>query len=717
MTSKFDSTSGNGLVNAAAAVAEATRQTTFPDVPDLGGNSWGNDLVKAPEAWAKGYTGQGIVVAVIDTGVDIDHEDLKDNIWKNPGEIPGNGIDDDKNGKVDDINGWNFGTRTNPKGDNDVRPGTNDPGQAHGTHVAGTIAAAKNNLGISGVAYNAKIMPIRLGDIRTTTEIQPDGKIKPVTKWENTGGSLTDAIRYAVDSGANVINMSLGGPQGDPAQKEAIAYAASKNVVVVMSSGNSYSTSPEFPAAYANQYGIAVGAVNINKEIADFSNQAGSDSNMAYVVAPGVEVYSTLPNNNYGFLGGTSMAAPHVAGVAALMLSANRNLTSQQVRQILTDSATALSNNVPVVAPLPELSIPLPPEPPRPLPPIVIPTPQDPTPTPTPTPGPAPTPTPTPTPVPTPTPTPAPVPTPTPTPAPVPTPTPTPAPVPTPTPTPAPVPTPTPTPAPVPTPTPTPTPIPVPTPTPIPIGAIINDSNLLNAFDDLFTSASTGIVNGDILKLTPDDNFLDLSLPGLGATPSGGVLALEGNDTILGSSGNDVVNGNTGADSLKGAGGNDLLRGGKNEDMIRGDDGNDILSGGQDHDTLEGVFGNDLLRGGKGNDILMGGDGNDILMGDMGSDTLTGGGGADTFVLIVNSEAGNRDPNLADQITDFGQGDSIAIAGNISSSELRFNGVGSNTVIQRGNGDILGNVLNVTPATVQKATLIVRLTDPALRFG
>ncbi len=264
MTSEFDKASGYGLVDAAAAVASGIGQLTFPDVTDLGGKSWGNDLVKAPEAWAKGYTGQGVVVAVIDTGVDINHEDLKDNIWKNPGEIAGNGIDDDGNGKVDDINGWNFGTRTNANGDNDVRPGTSDSGQDHGTHVAGTIAAANNNLGISGVAYNAKIMPIRLGDIITTPEIQPDGKEKFVANWvEGTRGSLIDAIRYATDMGANIINMSLSGKQGDAATQEAIAYAASKNVIVVSSAGNSGGTSPEFPAAYANQYGIAVGAVNI----------------------------------------------------------------------------------------------------------------------------------------------------------------------------------------------------------------------------------------------------------------------------------------------------------------------------------------------------------------------------------------------------------------------------------------------------------------------
>lgn len=195
------------------------------------------------------------------------------------------------------------------------------------------------------------------------------------------------------------------------------------------------------------------------------------------------------------------------------------------------------------------------------------------------------------------------------------------------------------------------------------------------------------------------------------------MLALEGNDTIKGSSGNDVVNGNADSDSLSGAGGNDLLRGGKGEDRILGDEGNDILSGGRENDTIEGGAGNDFVRGGRDNDLLIGGDGNDFLVGDLGSDTLTGGGGADTFILIANAESGPRDSNLADQITDFSQGDQIAIVGNISQSDLRFNAVSGNTVIQLANGEILGNVLNVTPATVQSATFIAVTTDVALRFG
>ncbi|HYX15073.1 MAG TPA: S8 family serine peptidase, partial [Nostoc sp.] len=134
-TQNYNSTNGYGLINGAAAVARGIGQNTFADVPDLGGNNWGADLVKAPEVWAQGYTGKGIVVAVIDTGVDYNHEDLKNNIWTNTKEVAGNGIDDDSNGYIDDNYGWNFSDKNNNTLDNN----------GHGTHVSGTIAGENNN--------------------------------------------------------------------------------------------------------------------------------------------------------------------------------------------------------------------------------------------------------------------------------------------------------------------------------------------------------------------------------------------------------------------------------------------------------------------------------------------------------------------------------------------------------------------------------------------
>jgi trimeric autotransporter adhesin len=323
----FSSIYGYGLVNAAAAVARAIGQTTpFANVTDLGGDNWSNDMVNAPEVWASGYTGQGITVAVIDSGVDINHEDLANNIWRNSSEIAGNGIDDDRNGYIDDVYGWNFGANQN---NNNVLPGTTSQGQGHGTHVAGTIAAANNGLGVTGVAYGSRIMALRLGNVAN------DGRF-------TNPGSLAEAIRYAVNNGARVINMSLG--WSDSAElREALAYAASRNVITVSAAGNESEASPGNPAQYATQYGISVGAININRGIAGFSNRAGSNSIIQQVVGPGVDIYSTTPGNTYGYKSGTSMATPAVAGVIALMLSANPNLTHAQIRDILTSSAVRLS--------------------------------------------------------------------------------------------------------------------------------------------------------------------------------------------------------------------------------------------------------------------------------------------------------------------------------------------------------------------------------------
>ncbi|ODG96241.1 hypothetical protein A4S05_19220 [Nostoc sp. KVJ20] len=311
-TGNYNSTNGYGLINGAAAVARATGHNTFADVPNLGGNNWGADLVKAPEVWAHGYTGQGVVVAVVDTGVDYNHEDLRNNIWTNANEIAGNGIDDDGNGYIDDNYGWNF------SGNNNNTLDIN----GHGTHVSGTIAGENNNYGVTGIAYDAKIMPVKV--------LNDSGS--------GSYSSISKGIRYAVDNGANVINLSLGGASANRTLESAINYASSKGVIVVMAAGNDGDSLPDYPARYAYKSGIAVGAVDRNNNMPDFSNRSGTDE-IAYVTAPGVRVYSSVPNNQYATYNGTSMATPHVAGVVALMLSANPNLTDAQVRQIVTETA------------------------------------------------------------------------------------------------------------------------------------------------------------------------------------------------------------------------------------------------------------------------------------------------------------------------------------------------------------------------------------------
>lgn len=308
----FNSDYGYGLVNAAAAVAKALGQSTFSNVSNLSGSNWGLNIVNAPEVWAKGYTGQGVVVAVVDTGVDYNHSDLNANIWRNSDEIASNGKDDDRNGYIDDVRGWDFvNSDNNPMDLNN-----------HGTHIAGTIAGEKNEFGVTGVAYNAKIMPVRVLDA-------------------NGSGSYSDVtagVRYAADNGAHVINISLSGGYSS-ALETAVKYATAKGSVVVIAAGNYGESEPSYPARHATQWGIAVGAVDSSKAVADFSNRAGG-TKLDYVVAPGVDVYSTVRNNSYQYLSGTSMATPHVAGVAALLLSAKKSLTPAQVENILTTTAT-----------------------------------------------------------------------------------------------------------------------------------------------------------------------------------------------------------------------------------------------------------------------------------------------------------------------------------------------------------------------------------------
>ena len=283
-SSRFSSTYGYGLVDAAAAVASARGQSPFSNVRDIGGRLWGNDMVNAPEAWARGYTGRGVTVAVIDSGVDTGHDDLRNNIWVNTGEIANNGIDDDGNGFVDDVRGWDFiGNDNNPYDFN-----------GHGTHVAGTIAAANNNIGGTGIAYGARIMPVRVLD----------------SSGRGSNSGVAEGIRYAAANGADVINLSLGGSTPSSVIRSAIAYATQRGSFVVTAAGNDRASQPGYPARYATDYGISVGSLDRDGDISSFSNRAGSNRQMHHVMAPGGRIYSTLPNDRYGYNSGTSMAAP-----------------------------------------------------------------------------------------------------------------------------------------------------------------------------------------------------------------------------------------------------------------------------------------------------------------------------------------------------------------------------------------------------------------------
>lgn len=241
-----------------------------------------------------------VVVAVIDTGVDYDHEDLKGNIWVNTGEIPDNGIDDDNNGYIDDYYGVDI---VSGKGNADDTNG-------HGTHVAGIIAARHNFMGVLGIAYNVKIMPIKAAAHNGTL----------------TQSDIAKAVLYAYANGAEVVNMSFGGSACSIAVQDALSAAYSR-CVLVASAGNDgaknegFGALPNYPAALS--YVLGVMSVDALGRESTFTNWDVTKYNgVEYeLYAPGESIMSTLPNDKYGFLSGTSMAAPVVSAFAAILRS------------------------------------------------------------------------------------------------------------------------------------------------------------------------------------------------------------------------------------------------------------------------------------------------------------------------------------------------------------------------------------------------------------
>ena len=279
--------------------------------------------VDAPEAWAITRGSADVVVAVVDTGIDITHPDLADNIWVNVDEIPGNGLDDDGNGKIDDVNGWDFRN-------DDASVFDSASEDDHGTHVAGTIAGVSNGAGIVGLAPNVKIMPIKfLGGA------------------EGTGSTAAAAagIDYAVRNGATVINASFGGGSSATLQ----ATIARIDALVVASAGNNgvdIDLSPSFPASLArDSYGlphvVSVASVDRTGARSTFSNHGVQSVDLG---APGSQIYSSLPGGAYGTYSGTSMAAPHVSATAALVASLAPTLTGAQLATAIKDSAQPLAS-------------------------------------------------------------------------------------------------------------------------------------------------------------------------------------------------------------------------------------------------------------------------------------------------------------------------------------------------------------------------------------
>lgn len=274
------------------------------------------------DAWGL-YDGgsRDVVVALVDTGIDYTHEDLAGRIWTNVDEIPGNGIDDDGNGYVDDVYGWNFYSDTN-----DVYVGTED---AHGTHGAGTIAAnADNGTGIAGIVQSdrVKVMAVKaLGG--------SDGS--------GTTASIIQAIQYAEANGAQICNLSLGSSQNDPALYRTMASSDMLFVVAAGNDGTDLETSPSYPASYDLDNVISVANIRYDGELDPTSSYGAASVDLA---APGSYILSTTPGGTYSYMTGTSMAAPMVSAAAAMVYSAFPNATLADVKDILLASVQKLDS-------------------------------------------------------------------------------------------------------------------------------------------------------------------------------------------------------------------------------------------------------------------------------------------------------------------------------------------------------------------------------------
>lgn len=291
--------------------------------------AWGLKKADAARAWSVSKGSREIVVAVIDTGADISHEDLKANLWKNPGEEGldakgkpkcGNGLDDDKNGFVDDCFGWNFVANNDKLTDN----------HGHGTHIAGIIGAeAGNGKGISGISPQVSLMILKYYDPK-------------VPNTDNLKNTIA-AIHYAVKMGANIINYSGGGIEYSQEEHDAVAEAEKKGIIFVAAAGNEKSNSDQhhyYPADYKLKNIISVTAIDPSTEVLSSSNYGTETVDIA---APGQNILSTLPGNSYGFMTGTSQATAFVSGAAALVMAHKVALKVEDVKKYILSNGDAVT--------------------------------------------------------------------------------------------------------------------------------------------------------------------------------------------------------------------------------------------------------------------------------------------------------------------------------------------------------------------------------------
>lgn len=307
---------------ASGAVEIAERQAlrypfVKPNDPDYS-SQWAPGMIGAETAWAFGQGDASAIIGVIDTGIDYNHPDIRANRFENSMEVNGvAGVDDDGNGYIDDLFGWDFA-------DDDASPMDTS---GHGTHVAGIIAAVGNNgIGVTGVAWHARLMALK---------VQKDGQ----TTFDITASN--DAMSYALAMGAKIINCSYGGSAYNQIEKNRIANLGSQGILFVCAAGNGdpngsdADVSPIYPAAYNLDNIISVGAGNAQDEMAAYSYYGDQSVDL---LAPGGDgystgrIYATAPADSYGYKSGTSMAAPHVTGAAALLWSKTADLTMSGVK-------------------------------------------------------------------------------------------------------------------------------------------------------------------------------------------------------------------------------------------------------------------------------------------------------------------------------------------------------------------------------------------------
>lgn len=291
--------------------------------------AWGLKKSDAARAWSVTKGSRDIVVAVIDTGIDVKHEDLAGNLWKNPGETGAdakgrdkatNGIDDDGNGLVDDVYGWNFVSNNNKLDDN----------HGHGTHIAGIIGAeAGNSRGITGIAPEVSLMILKYYD----------PKVPGTDNLKNT----VAAIRYAVKMGANIINYSGGGTEYSKDEYEAVAEAEKKGILFVAAAGNERSNSDQhhyYPADYKLRNIISVTAIDPSTQVLASSNYGVETVDLA---APGQNILSCLPGSAYGYMTGTSQATAFVSGAAALVMAHKQSFMAEDVKKYILATGDAQS--------------------------------------------------------------------------------------------------------------------------------------------------------------------------------------------------------------------------------------------------------------------------------------------------------------------------------------------------------------------------------------